>query len=220
MITIPDLINIEYFLIASLVLLVIPGPAVLFIIANSIKHGYKTGLISVLGIGIGGLVHVVGAAVGLSAILVTSAYAFMMVKYLGATYLIYLGIKSLISKRNNMNVNMNNEPRPNSVKILIDGIIVNIFNPKTAIFFLAFLPQFISIEKGQVASQLIFLGTTFILLAIISDSIYVLLSQRLSRMLKRSNSFLKMRDRIVGFIYIILGILTLAIDNPNDSAHN
>lgn len=215
---IPEVNQIGYFLIAAFVLLVVPGPAVLFIVAKSIQHGQKAGLVSVIGIGLGGIVHVIFAALGLSAILFASTYAFMLIKYLGAFYLLYLGLKSFFSKTTSDPTNSNAVNKKQSYhKILLDGFIVNVFNPKTAIFFMAFLPHFVSLEKGGIGSQIIFLGVLFILLAVLSDSLYVLLSSKLSKLLSGSSKFTKVRNYTTGVLYFFLGLITLFTDKPVSS---
>src|SRR5215813_3782984 len=141
-----DLSRFPLFVLASLSLLLIPGPAVLYIVTRSIDQGRLAGLISVLGIEVGGLFHVAAAALGLSAILLSSALAFDIVKYLGAAYLIYLGVRKLLSpveETGNADIQ-----RESLSRIYWQGFAVNILNPKTALFFFAFLPQFVSPEKG------------------------------------------------------------------------
>ena len=143
----PDLTLWGLFIVASVVLLLTPGPAVLFIVARSLEQGRAAGLVSVLGIHLGTIVHITAAAVGLSALLVSSALAFAIVKYLGAAYLIWIGIRTLLAR----------DPDPEAPRVpaeplrrvFRDGFVVNLFNPKTAIFFLAFLPQFVDPARAQ-----------------------------------------------------------------------
>ena len=155
------------FVSAALVLLAIPGPAVLYVTSRSIGQGRSAGLVSALGIGVGTLVHVAAAAVGLSALLMSSAVAFSAVKYLGAAYLIYLGVQKL---RGAESLDLSEEaPRANLSRIFGQGVVVNILNPKTALFFFAFLPQFVDSSRGSVAVQILFLGTLFAVMGITSD---------------------------------------------------
>jgi threonine/homoserine/homoserine lactone efflux protein len=216
MITTPEPTNIIYFILAAIVLIVTPGPAVIFIIANSIQHGVKAGFAAVLGICSGIFVHVFAAAFGLSALLMTSAKAFMILKYLGAVYLIFLGIKSFMSKSEGGRIGNKKSFARSRKRIFIDGFIVNTFNPKTGIFFLAFLPQFISVEKGHAISQILFLGFLFVILAAISDFVFALASGKISEGMNRSRTFMKLKDKISGIIYIVLGLATLFTSRPSE----
>ena len=196
-------------------LIVIPGPAVLYITAKSIEHGYKAGIVSVFGIGAGGLVHVLFAGVGISAILVASATGFAIIKYLGAIYLIYLGIKKITDKNSFFQQHDAGKKRQLK-KIFYEGVLVNAFNPKTAIFFFAFLPQFINLEKGGITSQIVFLGLLFIVTAILSDILYVLISGRIGIWIKDSPLYQKAHKYVIGSIYIVLGLITLSMGHPSN----
>ncbi|MGB7338465.1 MAG: LysE family translocator [Phototrophicaceae bacterium] len=194
------------FLIAAFTLLVIPGPAVLYITARSIEQGRLAGILSTLGIGVGAFVHVVAAAFGISALLMSSALAFTIVKYLGAAYLIYLGISTLMS---NPQIDATHEFKPQSLrKIFTQGIIVNVLNPKTALFFFAFVPQFINAEVGNVTFQILFLGATFIAMAICTDGIYAIFAGTVGNYLRGNQRFATVQKWFSGVIYIFLGILT------------
>ncbi|UII81061.1 LysE family translocator [Flagellimonas sp. CMM7] len=213
--TFPEYQNILYFITAATLLIVIPGPAVLYIMAKSIEQGYKAGMISVLGIGLGGLVHVIAAGIGISAILVTSTTAFSILKYIGALYLIFLGVKKLLEKNTSQNgTNFNKNKK--LTKVFYEGIMVNALNPKTAIFFFAFLPQFVTTSKGEVGSQIVFLGLLFILIATVSDFLYVLMSVRFSQWLRSSPTFLRVNKYIMAFVYVLLGLITLFIQQPSN----
>ncbi|HEX6580411.1 MAG TPA: LysE family translocator [Actinomycetota bacterium] len=144
------------FAVASLALLIVPGPSVLYIVTRSVDQGKTAGLVSVLGIHTGSIVHVVAAALGLSAILASSALAFGIVKYAGAAYLIWLGIKAIRARGEERT-----EPRGREhslARIYAQGVVVNVLNPKTALFFLAFLPQFVDVSKGSVPLQAVIFG--------------------------------------------------------------
>src|SRR2546423_8382436 len=154
------------FAAASLALLLVPGPAVLYIVTRSVAQGRRAGLVSVLGVHVGSVVHVAAAAVGLSVLLASSATAFGVVKILGAGYLGWLGARNL-SRREEAAVE---EVAPVSHRRLFtQGIVVNVLNPKTAIFFLAFLPQFVNPARGPVAAQVLVLRACFILLGALSS---------------------------------------------------
>ena len=140
------------FIAAALVVLLIPGPGVLYIVARSVTQGTRAGLASVVGLALGALVHVGAATTGLSAILLTSATAFGIVKGLGAAYLIYLGLRTLFSRRAVIDIET---PAPLSHgRLLLDGIVISVFNPKIAVFFLAFLPQFVDASVGPIPLQI------------------------------------------------------------------
>ncbi|MTI85838.1 MAG: LysE family translocator [Firmicutes bacterium] len=161
------------FVVAALVLLLIPGPSVLYITTRSIDQGRKAGLVSVFGNALGSAILAACAAVGLSAILTSSAVAFSVVKYLGAAYLIYLGIRRLFSNDDHISTEYQ---RKRLSHIFIQGTLVAVLNPKTALFFLAFLPQFVDVSRGYIWEQTFLLGLTFVGLGICTDSIYALLA--------------------------------------------
>jgi threonine/homoserine/homoserine lactone efflux protein len=191
------------FVLASLVLLLTPGPAVLYIIARSLDQGRAAGLVSVLGIHLGTLVHITAAAVGLSALVVSSAVAFSVVKYLGAAYLIWIGVRTLMTGDPDAKAAMvRTEPLH---AVFRDGFVVNLFNPKTGIFFLAFLPQFVDVERGAVWSQMVVLGFAFIALGMLSDGTYAFVAARAGRLLRSSRRFRTTQRYVSGGIYIGLG---------------
>jgi len=198
--------SLTLFLMASVILLVVPGPAVIYIVTRSIDQGRLAGFISTLGIQVGTLVHMLAAVCGVSAILMTSAMAFNAVKYLGAAYLIFLGIQKLLEK----------EPSPEVKKIepkklkstFYEGILVNVLNPKTALFFFAFLPQFIDPSEGSAVIQILFLGFIFIFMALISDGFYALMAATLGHWLKQNAHFLRLQRYLTASTYILLGLVT------------
>ncbi len=201
----PDHATFIVFSAAALILLITPGPAVLYIVARSIDQGRVAGVVSVLGIGLGTMVHVLAATLGISALLVSSTTAFNLVKFLGAGYLIYLGIRKFMERDQHTAV-VEAEAQPLS-RAFTQGIIVNILNPKLALFFFAFLPQFIDPTAGPVAMQTLFLGTWFVLLGIFSDSIYALLAGSAGSWLKQSQGFLRGQRYFTGGAYIALGVV-------------
>jgi threonine/homoserine/homoserine lactone efflux protein len=192
------------FVLASLVLLLTPGPAVLYIVARSLAQGRAAGLASVLGIHLGTIVHIGAAAIGLSALIVSSALAFAIVKYLGAAYLIWIGIRTLMAR--------DADPAAPAVaaeplhRIFRDGFIVNLFNPKTAIFFLAFLPQFVDPARGPLHWQILVLGFTFMALGILSDGMFALVAGAAGDFLRRSRRLLRFQRWFAGVSFIGLGI--------------
>jgi threonine/homoserine/homoserine lactone efflux protein len=203
---IPNHSSLLLFVSAALVLLAIPGPAVLYVTSRSIGQGRAAGFVSALGIGVGTLVHVAAAAVGLSALLMSSAAAFGAVKYLGAAYLIYLGIQKLRTKES---FELSQEaPRAKLSRIFGQGIIVNILNPKTALFFFAFLPQFVDASRGAVALQILFLGALFAVMGMTSDSLWALFAGTVAQHLKRHARWLSTQRYVSGGMLISLGVAT------------
>ena len=178
----PDSTVILAFVAASLVVLVTPGPGVFYVVARSVAQGRRAGLISALGLSAGALVHVLAAAVGLSAILLTSATAFGVVKILGAGYLIYLGLKALFAR--GAAAPGIGKPDPVSAsRLFTDGVMVSVLNPKIAVFFLAFLPQFVDPGQGSVTPQILLLGLLYAALAVVTDGTYALLAGSLKQRL-------------------------------------
>jgi threonine/homoserine/homoserine lactone efflux protein len=202
----PDPSAFTVFLVAALTLLVIPGPAVLYIVARSVDQGRRAGLVSVLGIGLGSMVHVTAAALGLSSLLVRSATAYSVVKYLGAAYLIYLGVRRITNRENGFD---EAERSPRGLRrVFSQGIWVNVLNPKTALFFFAFLPQFVSVDRGSVAAQILLLGTIFVAMGIISDGLYALAAGGLGDWLRARPRVLEAQRWFAGTVFISLGIAT------------
>jgi threonine/homoserine/homoserine lactone efflux protein len=192
------------FVVASVLLLLTPGPAVLYIVARSVEQGRAAGFVSVLGIHLGTIVHIVAAAVGLSALLVSSALAFALVKYLGAAYLIWVGIRTLLAKDPDAAA-----PATAAAplrRVFRDGFVVNLFNPKTAIFFLAFLPQFVDPHRGALHWQILTLGLTFMGLGIMSDGMFALAAGTAGDFLRRNRRFLKFQRWFAGTSFIGLGV--------------
>jgi threonine/homoserine/homoserine lactone efflux protein len=195
-----------FFMSAALALLLIPGPAVLYITARSASQGRVAGLVSVLAIETANFIQAVAAALGLSAILLSSALAFDVVKYLGAAYLIYLGIRKLLASDNG--AEDEDVKQESLARIYWQGFAVNILNPKTALFFFAFLPQFVDPAKGNVVMQNLLLGAIFVGMAIITDSMYALLASSLAGKLTGNKRFQKGQRYFAGLVYIGLGITT------------
>jgi threonine/homoserine/homoserine lactone efflux protein len=193
------------FIVAAVALLLVPGPAVLYITARSASQGRTAGLVSVLAIETANFIQAVAAGLGLSAILLSSALAFDVVKYLGAGYLIYLGVRKLISSENGSE----DEIKQESLRqIYWQGVAVNILNPKTALFFFAFLPQFVDPALGNVIRQNLLLGAIFVGLAIITDSLYALVVSSFADKLRSNRPFQTSGRYFSGLVYIGLGITT------------
>lgn len=191
------------FCLASVALAVVPGPAVTYIVTQSVDKGRRAGLTSALGVASGGLVHVAAATAGLSALIASSATAFTTVKLVGAVYLVVVGIRRILSKDPDGEIEV--QPAPLR-QLYAQGVVVNVFNPKTALFFLAFLPQFVDADKGSVALQVGLLGITFALIALASDAMYALLASFLAGKLRRTGTGAKLRRWVSGGIFIVLGV--------------
>jgi len=200
----PSLSTVGIFLLAGLIVLVIPGHTVLYIVTRSMTQGKQAGLASVLGVELGSLAHVAAATLGLSALLMTSALVFGMVKYLGAAYLIYLGVRALLTREENQRAIVS-APR-NFSQLVAQGLLVDLLNPKTALFFFAFLPQFVDPARGAVGGQILLLGTLFVMLASGIDSLYALLASTVGRWLKRNSRSQQIRRYVTGTVYIGFGL--------------
>jgi len=187
------------FIPAALVLLAIPGPAVLYIIATSVEGGRRHGLLSVVGIHIGSLVHVVAAVAGLSALIVSSAIAFSTVKYVGAAYLVYVGIRKWLER--DEPAELEARPPRSGRRVFSQGIVVNVLNPKTALFFLAFLPQFIDRDR-TVWTQIAVLGLCWVALGLVSDGAYALAGGTIGRFIRRRRKAVRYAS---GGIFVGLG---------------
>ncbi|HEX7248121.1 MAG TPA: LysE family translocator [Actinomycetota bacterium] len=201
----PEVQTLTVFAAAALLFAVVPGPAVIYIVTRSVDQGRAAGLVSALGIATGTLVHVPFAAVGLSALLVSSAVAFTTVKYLGAAYLVYLGIRKLLDKETD---DLTVTVATRSLKrVFSQGVVVGVLNPKTALFFLAFLPQFVDPARGSAALQLGVLGVLLVAISMVSDSGYALLTGTAGEWLRgRSKRFVRRQRVLTGSIYIALGL--------------
>ncbi len=202
---VPSATNLSLFVSATLVLLLVPGPAVLYIFARSVEQGRSAGLVSIFGIHVATLVHVAAAAIGLSALLASSALSFSAVKYAGAAYLIWLGLKKLFGHSDFSDVE-NGLPVRSRLRLFREGFIVSLLNPKTALFFLAFLPQFVDLGRGSVAMQIAVLGIIYTMIGVLTDSSYALAAGTVAKWLKRRPAYLKAERWVSGLVYIGLGL--------------
>jgi threonine/homoserine/homoserine lactone efflux protein len=199
----PSISTLLLFSATSLLLLVIPGPAVVYIVTRSVDQGRGAGTASMLGVETGTFLHALAATVGLSALIASSAAAFTVVKYVGAAYLIYLGVRKLIER----DTAPESLPSADHSRLFLRGVLVQLLNPKVAIFFLAFLPQFIETSRGDVALQTMVLGCVFTLLALLNDGAYALLAATAGRWLFARRGARRSLSRISGGIYIALGVV-------------
>ncbi|NJR60052.1 MAG: LysE family translocator [Cyanobacteria bacterium CRU_2_1] len=196
--------NLTLFLITTAIFTVSPGPDTIYVMARSLGQGRRAGIISVLGIGIGLLVHTVASAVGLSAVLMTSALAYNLVKYVGAGYLIYLGVQIFLSREKHETFKLMD--RSSLTKVFSQGILSSTLNPKLAIFFLAFLPQFVNPSHGRVALQFITLGSLVTVIGMLWLILVALLTSSIGKWLRRHSRFVQLQQRLTGCILISLGI--------------
>jgi threonine/homoserine/homoserine lactone efflux protein len=204
-IVIPSAASIGVFAVAATLLLLTPGPAVLYVVARSVEQGRIAGLASVFGITTGTLVHVLASTLGLSALLASSAVAFALVKYAGAAYLIYMGVRRILT-RNGAHAPTAQLPRRSLGRLYRDGFIVNVLNPKTALFFLAFLPQFVDPARGAVPMQVAFLGLLFTLMGMTSDGLYALVAGTAGLWVKRQSRYWDWERYVTGSVFIGLGL--------------
>ena len=200
----PSSSTIAAFATASFILLIIPGPAVLYIVNRSVSDGRKAGLSAVAGLSLGNTVHAIAAAAGLSAVLATSAAAFNAVKWLGAGYLIYVGVRTLMQPATEIDPD---QPGVSPKRAFTQGIVVNVLNPKVALFFLSFLPQFIKPELGRPGVQALVLGMVFVAIGACTDSIYSLLASGLREVLLRGKALPFIRRWVAGSVFIGLGLV-------------
>ncbi len=209
--------NIALFLAAAFVLAAIPGPGMLYVATRTIAGGRLEGIASSLGNAIGGFVHVIAAALGLSAIILASAQLFTALKIVGALYLIWLGIKTLRTARAHTAETMQQSPpdSPGIAKAVREGIVVEATNPKTAAFFLAFLPQFVSPESGHLVLQFLILGAISVSLNTTADLIAVLAASGFRSLLHRNAELMRRFRQTSGGILIALGAGTLLARRPS-----
>ncbi len=204
----PSLQTIALFSVAAVALAIVPGPAVTYIVTQSVDKGRRAGLISAFGVSSGGFVHVVAATVGLSALVASSATAFTTVKLIGAAYLVAVGVRRILSRDDEF-ASEGTQPVPLQ-KVYVQGVVVNVLNPKTALFFLAFLPQFVDPARGSAWLQIAFLGCLFVSIALCSDAAYALLADALAGRLRRGGAIARVRRFATGGIFVALGLSAAA----------
>lgn len=202
-----DTSKLPLFVLAAAVLIVIPGPSVFYIITRSLDQGRMAGIASTLGVTVGAFLHIAAAALGLSAVLASSAVAFNTVKYLGAAYLVYLGVRRLLLPSEATPVAIHRPERLN--RVFYEGILVNLLNPKTALFFMAFLPQFVHPSMAPVGIQVMLWGSIFVVIGIVSDGTYALFAGGIGNRLRGSARVASNLRWLSGGTYIALGVATV-----------
>ena len=198
----PDLNSLISFAVASVALLVIPGPAVIYIVNRSVADGRQIGLAAVVGLELGTFMHVLAATVGLSAILATSENAFNVVKYLGASYLVLIGLRTLTRKPEAISTSASSMTQSQAFR---QGFIINTLNPKIALFFLSFLPQFIDPNISSNARQSLILGSLFVLCGFVIDGIYALTASSLREVLVKGKALPFIQQYVAGVVFVLLG---------------
>jgi threonine/homoserine/homoserine lactone efflux protein len=206
----PDLHSLTLFIGAGLLLNVTPGPDLLYILARSLSQGRAAGVISALGIGAGCLFHVFAAALGLSALMLALPHAYDVVRYAGAAYLVFLGVKALASRQGALEVRALERVSP--WEIFRQGVLTNVLNPKVAVFFLAFLPQFADPARGPIAPQILLLGGIFDLNGTLVCIAFALAASRLGAWLKERLDVSRLLNRLTGGLFIALGLRLALLD--------
>jgi threonine/homoserine/homoserine lactone efflux protein len=205
---VPSASHYALYVVAVLTLLAIPGPAVLYIVGQSIDGGRRAGIASVLGITTGTLVHVAAAVAGLSALIVSSRIAFDVVRYAGAAYLIVIGIRRLLSRDEGVE---EVERAPRSLRSAYTrGVVVNVLNPKTALFVISFLPQFVDVSRGHVWLQILLLGLTMAVLGLLSDGTYAVVAGTVADRLRDSRRWRAVQRWVSGSLFVGLGAVAAA----------
>ncbi|MFL6141466.1 MAG: LysE family translocator [Labedaea sp.] len=188
---------------AAVVFAVVPGPAVVYVITRSVHQSRQAGILSALGVGAGNLVLVLGTAFGLSALLVSSSLLYNIVRFLGAGYLVYLGVRKLLDRTRLPGVDSVEEQ--SLLHVCRQGLVVGLLNPKAALFFLAFLPQFVDRERGAIVLQVILLGAVVVAITFVSDGCYALLAGTIASGLRKPR-MVKVQRLVAGTVYIGLGL--------------
>ncbi len=200
--TIPTLLT---FAVAATLLIIVPGPNVIYIVTRGIDQGRRAAIVSAMGVEVGMLFHIGAAVLGLSALVASSEMVFTIVKYAGAAYLVWMGITNIRARVATLEVPADINRRQTSSRMFGQGLIVNVLNPKVGLFFVAFLPQFIDPGRGSSTTQILMLGAVFVTIAIVSDLVYALASGAIGSWLQRRAAIARQRARFSGVVYIILG---------------
>jgi threonine/homoserine/homoserine lactone efflux protein len=198
----PDISTMIIVALASLALVVIPGPAVIYILTRSVSQGRSAGLVSAVGVNLGSSIHVLAAVAGLTVLLANSAVAYTTVRWAGVGYLAWIGIRTLL--KDDAEFAQPQLEQTALRKIFIQGVLVNILNPKVAIFFVAFLPQFVNADASNATFQTLVLGMTLVTIGLITDSLYAVAGGSVGKALRRRPTFARTTRIVSGSIYIAL----------------
>lgn len=200
----PNVSTLTIFLVGATVLIITPGPDMLYVIARSLGQGRIAGIVSALGVCVGILVHTLAAAIGLSALLMTSALAYNIVKYAGAVYLIYLGVRAILSREDHASLGT---LQPVSLATTFSqGVLSNVLNPKVALFFLSFLPQFVHPSQGRIAWQMITFGFIFVTITILWLMFVALMTSSAGHWLQKHSRLVRFQQWFTGSVLISLGV--------------
>ncbi len=205
----PHVSQLAVFIAGTVIIVAIPGPNILYLIARSIHQGRAAGLASMLGIEAATAIHICAATLGLTSVLASSALAFSTIKYLGAAYLVYLGVRKLLAGEGPSQREI--APERELKNVFAQGFLVNLLNPKTALFFLAFLPQFVDARSGSVPLQIVSFGLILVLLATTIELAYVLLASRLGGWLRGDERSSRRWRYLAGATYLGLGLATALV---------
>lgn len=199
-----DIVSFQLFLITVLIICITPGIDMMFILNRSISQGRDAGIYSALGVSVGAVVHTILSGLGLSVILQTSAVLFTIIKVVGAVYLIYLGIQMFISKQSSISIKKT--VYQSRRKLFVQGVITNVTNPKVALFFISFIPQFISVDNQYGPIPFLILGSIFAVMGAITSFIIAIFSSSLTTKLRDNIVAEKIINKISGAVFVILGI--------------
>ena len=205
------LANLLTFVLVAIPIIVMPGPSVLFIIGRSLSLGRTGGILSVLGNGIGGIVIVIAVAFGVGIIIAQSVVLFTVIKIAGALYLVYLGVQAIRHRKQAAATATEDVPRTTKLRLLLQGVFVGVSNPKTIVFFIAVLPQFVDYSAGTIPLQMLVLGTVFILLALVADSVWALAAGTARQWFARSPRRISTLSATGGTLMIGLGVGSLFV---------
>ena len=198
--------RLAVFFVACVALAVVPGPAVLYVVTRSVEHGRRAGLAAAGGAASGGLLQTVAAAAGLASLLIASSTAFNVVKYTGAAYLVYMGVRRLLSGEVAELETAAHTPALSLRRVFAQGVVVNVLNPKVTLFLLAFLPQFVDPARGSESLQIAMLGGIFMAIGLVTDSTYAIVAGTAADWLRKKRRFARIQRYVAGTVFIGLGV--------------
>lgn len=201
-----DLSRLTVFCAACIAIAAVPGPAVLYIVTRSVEHGRRAGLASAGGAAIGAMLQAVAAAAGLASLLIASSTAFNAVKFTGAAYLIFMGIRRLLTREVAELDAATRTPDLSLRRVFAQGVVVNVLNPKVTLFLLAFLPQFVDPTRGSESLQIALLGAIFVAIGLASDTTYAVVAGTAADWLRKRQRFARMQRYVAGTVFVGLGV--------------
>lgn len=198
--------RLTVFCAASIAIAAVPGPAVLYIVTRSVEHGRRAGLASAGGAAAGAMLQTIAAAAGLASLLIASSTAFDAVKYTGAAYLIFMGVRRLLSREVAELDSGAHTPDLSLRRVFAQGVVVNVLNPKVTLFLFAFLPQFVDPARGSESLQIAVLGAIFVTIGLASDTTYAIIAGTAAEWLRKKRRFARMQRYVAGTVFIGLGV--------------